>query len=608
MQHLDDQTPLIKLTMPKKIAALRALMKKHGLDAYLVPSTDPHQDEYIPSFWQRRKYISGFRGSAGDVVVTHTKACLWTDSRYFLQAEQELDSRVFTLFRQGLPGVPDLKDWLGDELIQGAVLGVDPQLLSHRNFTALRKFLNARGIRVKCVVKNLVDAVWENRPDPLPKKIRLHPLKYSGESAKKKVAAVRERMSAHSADLLIVAALDEIAWLFNIRGGDINFNPVVIAYALITPDKTLLFMDPDKITARVRTTLENLVEVRPYESFFPTLREIALKSRRIWVDEDRVNQRIMNSLKRHAGLHLSPGPISRFKAVKNKREIEGFRSSHVRDGRAMVNFLFWLSQAYKKGKITELTAAAQLEEFRAQERLYHGPSFETISAFGPHSAIVHYGATHGTDVPLHGKDIYLVDSGAQYSDATTDITRTVCLGKPRTEHKECFTRVLQGLISLSMLPFPQGTAGRQLDTVARLALWKNGQNYGHGTGHGIGTHLSVHEGPHALSPQRCVGIALEPGMITTIEPGVYLENQFGIRLENVVLVRKDEKLSSDERIFFRFDTLTLCPFDRGLVKKEMLKNEEIGWLDAYHRKVRRILSPLLGKKEKEWLLKATMPI
>ena len=583
-------------------------MKKYRIDAYLVPSTDPHQDEYIPEFWQRRKYICGFRGSAGDVVVTHSEAGLWTDSRYFLQAERELDSKIFKLHKLGMPDVSGIKEWLAEGLAKGQVLGIDPEVLSHETYKDIRSHLKGRGIRVKCVPKNLVDVVWEDRPSP-PKGItHVHPLKYAGESFYEKIARVRQKMGEASTDLLIVAALDEIAWLFNIRGGDIKYNPVVIAYALISQDRVLLFTDPDKLTKSVRQSLKNAVEIFPYENFFPTLREFAQKSKRVWVDANRVNQRIVNILKRYTKIHFSAGPIPLLKAKKNTTEIKGFRSAHVRDGAAVVKFLYWLEQNWKTGRITERTAAAKLTEFRAGSKLFRGLSFETISACRDHSAIVHYGATPETDIPLRKRDIYLFDSGAQYCDATTDITRTIFLGKPQSENKECFTRVLQGLISLSTISFPQGTEGRQLDTVARLPLWKNGQNYGHGTGHGIGTYLNVHEGPHAISPQRGVGVALEPGMITTIEPGVYLENRFGIRLENVVLVKKDEKNSTGNSTFYMFETLTLCPISLNLVKKEILSQEEVAWLDAYHKNVRKLVSPHLTKEEKEWLVKATRPL
>ena len=594
--------------MKKRVKAIRSLMKKQGLDAYLVPSTDPHQDEYIPEFWQRRKHISGFRGSAGDVVITQFKAGLWTDSRYFLQAEQELDNKIFKLFKMGMPEVPSLKEWIAAELEKGEILGIDPQVLSHKSFGELFFFLKTKGIRLKCVSKNLIDAVWKDRPIPSKEKICLHPVKYAGESIKKKLARVQEKMTEQSTDLLVVTALDEIAWLFNIRGRDIKYNPVVIAYALISKKRAMLFTDPDKLTKRIQHLLKNLVEFYAYESFFPKLREFSQKSKRVWVDENRVNQRIVNTLKRHAKIHFSPGPIPLIKAVKNDTEIEGFHSAHIRDGAAMVKFLFWLGQSMQGNRITELGAAAKLAEFRARNTLFQGLSFETISAYRAHSAIVHYGATPETDIPLQKRDIYLIDSGAQYSDATTDITRTIFLGKPRAQHKECFTQVLKGLISLSMTSFPQGTAGRQLDTIARLPLWKNGQNYGHGTGHGIGTYLNVHEGPHAISPHRCIGVELEPGMITTIEPGVYLEDQFGIRLENVVLVVKDEKNSTEDSTFYTFETLTLCPIDLNLVKREILLPEEVTWLNIYHKKVYKMLASLLNKEEIEWLDKATRPI
>jgi Xaa-Pro aminopeptidase len=594
--------------MKERLHTLRKLIKKHGLHAYLVPSTDPHQNEYVPEFWQRRKHISGFRGSAGDVAITHTKAGVWTDSRYFLQSEQELDGNIFRLFKVGIPGVPAIKEWLAKELSKGEILGVDPQVLSHQSFQDLNSYLNVRGIRVKCVQKNLVDAVWQDRPLPPKQKIQVHPLKYAGEAVKKKIARVRSKMAEQSTDLLVFAALDEIAWLFNIRGKDIKYNPVVIAYALISRRKAVLFIDPDKLTKRTRRALKDTVDICAYDTFFPELRKFASKGHRVWVDPDRVNQRIVNTLQRHTNMHFAPGPIPVLKAVKNKTEIQGFRSAHVRDGAAVVKFLFWLEQALRQERITERSAAAKLEAIRSRNALFQGLSFETISAYAAHSAIVHYSATPETDSLLHKRDIFLIDSGGQYSDATTDITRTVCLGRPRLQHKECFTRVLKGLIALSMTSFPQGTAGRQLDTIARIPLWKSGRDYGHGTGHGIGTYLNVHEGPHAISPQRCVGMALQPGMVTTIEPGIYLEDQFGIRLENVVLVVKDEKSARADSTFYKFETLTLCPISLKLVKKDMLTQEEADWLNTYHRIVRKKLSLHLDKEEREWLERATQSI
>jgi len=596
--------------MRQRLRALRAVMKEKGMDAYLVPSTDPHQNEYVPEFWQRRKYISGFSGSAGDAVITQSKACLWTDSRYFLQAEKELDSDIFQLYKLGMPGVPSMKEWLAEALKQGDTLGVDPQVLSHQSYDDLRDNLRDRGIRVKGVSKNLIDAVWQDRPSPSKQSIHIHLLKYAGESAKKKIARVQKKMAEQSIDLLVVSALDEIAWLFNIRGQDIQYNPVVIAYALISNKKARLFVDPDKLTKKVQSRMKGLAEICPYAQFFSELRQIGRKNYglRAWVDPNRVNQRIVNVLKKHTKIHCSPSPILLFKAVKNKTEIQGFRDAHERDGAAMVKFLFWLLRSLPKEQITERSSADKLTEFRAGNALFRGLSFATISAYREHSAIVHYEVSPESDLPLQQKNLYLVDSGAQYEDATTDITRTICLGRAQDLQRKCFTQVLKGLITLSNTSFPQGTKGRQLDTIARLPLWKNGRNYGHGTGHGIGTYLTVHEGPHSISPQKGADVALQPGMITTIEPGVYMVNRFGIRLENVVLVVKDENHSSQGSNFYKFETLTLCPIDLKLIKKEILDQEEILWLNAYHKRVRQILSPLVNNQEKDWLAKSTRPI
>jgi Xaa-Pro aminopeptidase len=594
----------------QRLRALRALMKKMDLDAYLVPSTDPHQNEFAPEFWQRRKYISGFSGSAGDVIITQSKACLWTDSRYFLQAGQELDGNIVQLYRLGLPGVPSMKEWLAEKMKKGNTLGIDPHVLSHQSYDDLQNYLKDRGFRIKIVPNNLVDAVWENRPSPSKQNIQIYPQKYAGESVKKKLARVQEKMAERSTDLLVVSALDEIAWLFNIRGQDIDYSPVVIAYALILNKKAMLFVDPDKLMNKIRGFHNDPVDIYPYEKFFHKLREISRKNHglRAWVDPNSVNQRIVNVLKKHTKIHFSPSPILLFKAVKNKTEIQGFRAAHVRDGAAMVKFLFWLYRSLHKEQITERSAADKLAEFRAENPLFQGPSFATISAYREHSAIVHYAASPESDIPLQRRNLYLVDSGAQYMDATTDITRTICLGRPQKTQRECFTQVLKGLITLSSTSFPQGTAGSQLDSIARLPLWKKGRDYGHGTGHGIGTYLNVHEGPHAISPQQRTGVALEPGMITTIEPGIYFENKYGIRLENVVLIEKDDILSGWQSIFYRFETLTLCPIDLKLVKKEVLNQEEIDWLNAYHKRIRQTISPLIDKREKDWLAKSTRPI
>ncbi len=593
--------------MTNRISTLRKLMKDHGVNAYLIPSSDPHQSEYVPEFWQRRKFISGFTGSAGDVVITQKKAGLWTDSRYFLQAEQELDKKVFTLFRMGMRDVPSIEDWLIKELKKGESLGIDPQVISRTSFVNLQKKLEEKGIGLKCIEKNLVDAVWEDRPESPKGKLEIHAENYSGESTTSKLKRLREKMTDTDIDSLVVTMLDSIAWLFNIRGSDVKYNPVNIAYGLVTAEGAMLFINKDKIPAGAESALKG-IEILDYEAFGSELQNLAQDKAKVWLDEASVSQWIVSILEKGAKLHFQPNPIKMFKAIKNKTEISGFRKAHIRDGAAMVKFLCWLERNVKESEVTEVSAAEKAAEFRAENNLFKGMSFETISSYGAHGAVVHYAAKPQTDIPLKPEGIYLIDSGGQYLDGTTDITRTVTLSKPTEEQKDRFTRVLKGLIDLLTTSFPQGTVGKQLDTIARMSLWEKGLNYGHGTGHGIGTFLNVHEGPQAISYYRCIGIALDPGMITTIEPGYYKENEYGVRVENVALVVKDEKRSSDETAFFTFDNLTLCPIDIRLVNKELLTQKEINWLNDYHLKVYKTLAPLLNKTEADWLKEATKKI
>ncbi len=594
-------------TMKNKITALRKLMEDCGVDAYLVPSSDPHQSEYVPEFWQRRKFISGFTGSAGDVVITHKKAGLWTDSRYFLQAEQELNKKFFILFKTGMPDVPSIEGWLIKELKKGESLGIDPQVISRTGFVNLQKKLGEKRIGLKCIEKNLVDAVWENRPEAPKGKLEIHAEKYSGESTASKLKRVREKMAGADTDALVVTMLDSIAWLFNIRGSDVKYNPVNIAHGLVTAERAILFMDKDKMSPEARDTMKG-IEILDYEAFGSELQNLAQKKARVWLDEASVSQWIVNILEKGAKLHFQPNPIKMFKAIKNKTEISGFKKAHIRDGAAMVKFLWWLERNVKESEVTEVSAAEKAAEFRAQNDLFKGMSFETISSYGSHGAVVHYAANPQTDIPLKPEGIYLIDSGGQYLDGTTDITRTVTLGNPTEEQKDRFTRVLKGLIDLLTTSFPLGTVGKQLDTIARMPLWEKGLNYGHGTGHGIGTFLNVHEGPQAISYYRCIGVALEPGMITTIEPGYYKENEYGLRVENVALVVKDEKRSSAETTFFTFENLTFCPIDIRLVKKELLTQKETEWLNDYHQKVYKILAPLIDRAEAAWLKEATKKI
>ena len=594
--------------MKNKLGLLRRLMKSHDLQAYLIPSADPHQSEYVPEFWKRRQFLTGFTGSAGDAVVTLDQAGLWTDSRYFLQAERELEGSGFSLFRAGQPKVPSWQEWVAQKLSQGEALGVDPRLISHKSYEQLEKELSRRGVILKAVEKNLVDEIWSDRPAPPSGPLILHDEKYAGESVRRKFERLRLKLAEEAADAHVLTQLDAIAWLFNIRGSDVEYNPVVIAYAIVTRDKAALFIDLKKASPEIKKTLDKEAEIAAYDNFLAHLKQLAAGKKRVWLDEASVSEWVVSQLAEGGQLILKPSPIALFKAVKNEAEIAGFRAAHVRDGVAMVKFLCWLESEVPRSGVTEVRAAKKLEELRGQQPLFRELSFKTISAYAGHAALPHYSTSLESDVPLRPEGIYLIDSGSQYLDATTDITRTVALGSPTEEQRDRLTRVLKGLISLTRTSFPRGTAGKQLDTLARLALWEAGLNFGHGTGHGVGAFLNVHEGPQAISYYRCIGVPLEPGMVTSIEPGYYKDNEYGLRLENMVLVVKDETRSTDASAFYTFETLTLCPIDLRLIKKEMLTPEETSWLNSYHQKVRERLTPFLEPKEAAWLKKATRPL
>ncbi len=596
------------MTPTDRLKALRRLMAANKVQAYIVPSSDPHQSEYVPDFWQRRKFLTGFSGSAGDAVVTAKKAGLWTDSRYWLRAEAEIDAKAFTLFRAGQPGVPSWQEWLTKELRPGQSVGLDPRLLSHKDYVLLKTQLEDKGLKLKPLAKNLVDEVWADRPAPPKGKVEVHGMEFAGESVASKLKRLREKVAEAGAGAHVLTQLDTIAWLFNIRGTDVAYNPVVIAYAVIQPRQAFLFLDKSKVTPAVRQALPREVKVLDYEAFGAVLNWLADKKAKVWLDDAAASHWVVSALRGAERLIFKPSPVTIFKAVKNATEIEGFRAAHLRDGAAMVRFLRWLEPAVKRGGVSELSAAAKCEEFRSAQKNYRGLSFETISSYGPHGPVIHYAVTPETDIPLKPEVLYLIDSGSQYLEATTDITRTVALGTPTEEQKEAFTRVLKGLIALSTTSFPRGTAGKQLDTIARLPLWEKGLNFIHGTGHGVGTFLNVHEGPQAVSYYRCIGVGFEPGMITTIEPGLYPEGKFGLRTENIALVVADPERSAAGTTFYKFETLTVCPIDLKLVKKEMLSPAEVAWLNAYHARVFEILSPLVGPEEAAWLKQATAPI
>jgi Xaa-Pro aminopeptidase len=588
-----------------RLMQLRSLMAKQGVQAYIIPSTDPHQSEYVPAFWQRREWISGFTGSAGDVVVTIDQAGLWTDSRYFLQAEAQLKDSGITLFKQGISGTPTIPVWIADELDAGKKVGADARLFSSGEFTSMAETLSRAGIELVSLPENLVDVLWQDGPSVPSEPVRVHPLRFAGESVPDKLEKVRRELKSRRMDAHVVTMLDAIAWLFNIRGSDVEYNPVVISYGIVTMDSAMLFVHGAKVTESLRAHLADHVEILEYETFGDALAQLAEGNGRILLDSGSVSQWVVDQLQGNCELEYGNSPITLLKAIKNKVELEGFRNAHVRDGVSMVRFLRWLEQSVPEGGVTEISAAEKLAEFRSGNEYFAGLSFETISSYGPHGAIIHYGPTPETDVELKPEGIYLIDSGGQYLDGTTDITRTVTLGSPTRKQKELFTRVLKGHIALAMCRFPVGTVGKQLDTIARLPLWEVGLNYGHGTGHGVGSYLNVHEGPHAVSYYRCIGVPFMPGMVTSNEPGFYLAGEYGIRIENLIYVVSDSEAQSGETEFNRFENLTVCPIDRRLVDVSLLSGGDREYLNEYHRWVFDKLSPLLQGDELNWLKEAT---
>ncbi|MHB8080441.1 MAG: aminopeptidase P family protein [Candidatus Krumholzibacteriia bacterium] len=591
----------------QKLAALRALMRANKVDAFYVPSTDPHQSEYVPAMWQRRPWLTGFTGSAGDVVVTARQAALWTDSRYFLQAELQLRGSGIALMKLAEPGTPSVTGWIARQLKPGHVLGVDPQLLSVQEAESFVAELAEAGVAVRPLAANLVDEIWTDRPEPRLDPVRLHSARHAGETARDKLRQVRTAMRAAGARAHVLAALDTIAWLFNVRGADVDFNPVVIAYAVVLEKEARLFIDPRKITPELTKALKRDVKLLPYAKLPATLRELRAARLPVLLDPATTNAWVADQL-RADQIVRGPSPVTALKAVKNRVQIRGVEACHVRDGVAMVKFLKWLEPAVRAGGVTELSAADRLEAFRAEGRLFQGLSFNTISAYGPHGAIVHYAADRRSNARLRPRGIYLIDSGGLYLDGTTDITRTVTLGGPTPRQKEAFTRVLRGHIAVAAAKFPAGTSGQRLEVLARAPLWEAGLNYGHGTGHGVGHYLSVHEGPMGLTPKDVRNVPLRPGNLLSIEPGYYRAGAWGIRLENLAFVAQDEKLSGPAGDWYRWDVVTLCPLDRRLVDRRLLTPRERAWLNAYHARVYRELRPHLDPEHRAWLKSATRPI
>jgi Xaa-Pro aminopeptidase len=580
----------------ERIASLRDVMRKAGVAACIIPGTDPHASEYIADYWKERVWISGFTGSAGTAVVTLTKAGLWTDSRYFLQGEEELKGSGMDLMKMGLPETADIIPWLIDTLKPGEKVAVNAQMFSVNAYSAMKSELKTVGIELVSI--DLMKEVWTDRPD-LPKKpFYVFDLKYSGQSTTDKIAATRAEMAKLRSQVFVMSALDDIAWLFNIRGNDVDFNPVVIAYALVEENDVTLFVDQDKLTEETKTYLASVgVRIKAYDAIYSVLEQIE-SSKTVLIDGAKLNRALYESIPAACTKRNAMSPVFKLKSIKNEVEMAGVRQAMVKDGVALTRFFIWLEENLKSGNLNEVSVDQKLYEFRSKQENFKGESFSTIAGYGPHGAIVHYRAVPESASTLKPENLFLLDSGGQYLEGTTDITRTVALGTPTVKQKIDFTLVLKGHIALATAKFPSGTRGSQLDILARKAMWDLGINYGHGTGHGVGHFLNVHEGPQNIRMDENP-ISLQEGMFMSNEPGLYRTNQYGIRTENLIHVIKAEKTEFGE--FLKFETVTLFPIDKELIDVEMMSDEDIDWLNNYHKRVYDSLAQKLDENEREWL-------
>lgn len=592
------------MSTAEKVFLLRSKMLSLGINAYIIPGSDPHMSEYTASHWKKREFISGFSGSAGTVVITDEEAGLWTDSRYYLQAEEELASSGIELFKTGETDTPEYADWIAERLNPGSTLSFEGEVFSINDARKLSKKFKHYGISID-PNQTLLDDIWEGRP-PIPdNQIFVHDTKHAGLNREQKIENIRKEMRSYDASHYIITALDEIAWTLNLRGNDVSFNPVFHAYLIISLDAVYLFIDTHKITASIGKELAmDDISIHLYTDIFKWIKDMPVESG-ILLDPSTTNAKIFSTIPREVIKIEKDSIVKNLKGIKNKTEQDGFRAAMIKDGVAMVKFLHWLDESVALGNVTELSAAKKLKKFRAENDTFVGESFGSISAFDKHGAICHYSVSKESSIPLKPNNFYLVDSGGQYYEGTTDITRTIHLGTPTEQQKTDFTMVLKGNIALDTTCFPVGTRGVHLDILARKALWSKGLNYGHGTGHGVGCFLNVHEGPQAIRSNDN-GVALAEGMITSNEPGLYREGEYGIRIENLILTTK--ATTSDFGDFLKFETLTLCPIDLNSIDASLLNNEEIKWLNKYHTLVFNKLSSHLSDNLKKWLAEKTKSI
>ena len=593
----------MKQSIKERIHALRMTFRPNNIKAFIIPSTDPHLSEYVAPYWMSREWISGFTGSAGTAVILMDKAGLWTDSRYFLQAEKELEGSGITLYKEMLPETPSITKFLCQNIKPGESVSMAGKMFSFQQVEQMKEDLAPYQLQVNLFGDPLKN-IWKDRPSMPDAPAFIYDVKYAGKSCGEKVAAIRTELKEKGIFALFLSSLDEIAWTLNLRGSDVHCNPVIVSYLLVTQDEVVYFISPEKITQEVNEYLqEQQVSLRKYDEAESFLNSFAGEN--ILIDPKKTNYAIYSAINPACKVVRGESPVTLLKAIRNEQEIAGIHHAMQRDGVALVKFLKWLEASVLSGKETELSVDRKLHEFRAAQPLYMGESFDTIAGYKEHGAIVHYSATEESDVTLQSKGFLLLDSGAQYLDGTTDITRTIALGELTEEEKTDYTLILKGHIALAMAKFPAGTRGAQLDVLARMPIWSHGMNFLHGTGHGVGHFLSVHEGPQSIRMNENP-IVLQPGMVTSNEPGVYKAGSHGIRTENLTLVCKDKEGMFGE--YFKFETITLCPICKKGIIKEMLTAEEVKWFNDYHQTVYKKLSPSLNEEEKKWLLEATKAI
>lgn len=595
------------MNINQRLSDLREVMQREHLAAFIFPSTDPHQSEYVAEHWKGREWISGFDGSAGTAVVTMNAAALWTDSRYFLAAEEQLKGTEFQLMRLKIEGTPTIAEWIGRECGAGAEVGIDGWCSPVSDVKDMIASLRKQGGITLRTNFDPLKLIWRDRPTIPENPVEIYPLQYAGEATHDKIGRIRQALRETHADGMLMAALDDIAWTLNLRGTDVHCNPVFVSYLLISTTDVTLYINKVKLSPEVVEYLKSEgVGVAPYDEISKGLKDYFEYN--ILLDPNEVNYALYKSAVRE--IVEEESPVKRMKTVKNEREISGFRSAMLKDGIAMVKFLKWIDEwkensSMAGGQQTEISISERLEALRAEQPLYKGLSFDTIAGYQAHGAIVHYEATPETDIPLKPEGFLLLDSGAQYLDGTTDITRTIALGPLTEEQKRVYTLVLKGHIQIELCKFPSGASGTQLDILAREALWREGLNYLHGTGHGVGTYLNVHEGPHQLR-MEWKPAPLVAGMTLTDEPGIYLAGKFGVRIENTLLITPYKETEFGR--FLQFEPLTLCPIDKSPIIADMLLPEELSWLNAYHQHVFVTLSPHLSPTESDWLRIACAPL